>query len=255
MDSLIWLFSFILIVIVASFASTKRVQEGSEALVERLGRYHRKLTPGLHFGIIPFVDEMVVIASTKEQVSLRIGSETAKSEAMTADNVRIAVETVVFWRISELEHAHYAVEDVEAGVENLIITTVRSEVRRMSFQEANTNRYRIIRALLRNLDEATKPWGIKVTRVEIQDIKLVTNASDLISLPLPAGVNWKALEQSFLIVTENEDVELKVQSISQRDDGIWVIQVKVPANANKEVILEDLMYNYTNSVQVLEARY
>ncbi|PSB15531.1 paraslipin [filamentous cyanobacterium CCP2] len=170
MGSLAWLFAFVLMVIAATVGSTKRIQEGNEALVERLGRYHRKLRPGLNFGIIPFVDEVVVIASTKEQI-LDIDPKEDTSEATTVDNVRVTVDAVVFWRIFELEKAHYAIEDVEEGIKNLVITTLRSEVGQMSLQETNAGRDRIIRALLESLDEATEPWGIKITRVEIQDIK------------------------------------------------------------------------------------
>jgi regulator of protease activity HflC (stomatin/prohibitin superfamily) len=169
-SSLAWLFAFVLMVIAATVGSTKRIQEGNEALVERLGRYHRKLKPGLNFGIIPFVDEVVVIASTKEQI-LDIDPKEDTSEATTVDNVRVTVDAVVFWRIFELEKAHYAIEDVEEGIKNLVITTLRSEVGQMSLQETNAGRDRIIRALLESLDEATEPWGIKITRVEIQDIK------------------------------------------------------------------------------------
>lgn len=165
-SSLAWLFAFVLVVISATVGSTRRITEGEEALVERLGRYHRKLTPGLNFGIIPFVDEVVVTAPTKEQIL-----DIPPSEATTKDNVRVEVDAVVFWKIFELERAHYAIEDVEGGIRNLVITTLRSEVGLMTLQETNSGRARIIRALLEELDEATEPWGVKVTRVEIQDIK------------------------------------------------------------------------------------
>lgn len=165
-SSLAWLFAFVLMVIAATVGSTKRITEGEEALVERLGRYHRKLVPGLNFGIIPFVDEVVVTAPTKEQIL-----DIEPSEATTQDNVRVEVDAVVFWKIFELEKAHYAIEDVEDGIQNLVVTTLRSEVGRMTLQETNSGRDRIIRALLEELDEATEPWGVKVTRVEIQDIK------------------------------------------------------------------------------------
>ncbi|GAB4377477.1 MAG: SPFH domain-containing protein [Elainellaceae cyanobacterium] len=169
-NSLAWLFAFVLMVIAATVGSTKRIQEGNVALVERLGRYNRKLTPGLNFGILPFVDELVVNISTREQI-LDIKPEEDRSEATTVDNVRVTVDAIVFWRIFEPEKAFYAIENVEEGVKNLVITTLRSEVGQMTLQETNSGRDRIIRALLESLDEATEPWGVKITRVEIQDIK------------------------------------------------------------------------------------
>ncbi|WAL58367.1 SPFH domain-containing protein [Thermocoleostomius sinensis] len=165
-----WVIVFILLVVAATVGSTKLITEGNEALVERLGRYHRKLTPGLNYLIIPFVDRVVVQASVKEQI-LDINPREDISEATTVDNVRVTVDAVVFWRIFELEKAWYAIEDVEEGIKNLVITTLRSEVGQMTLQETNSGRDRIIRALLEALDEATEPWGVKITRVEIQDIK------------------------------------------------------------------------------------
>jgi regulator of protease activity HflC (stomatin/prohibitin superfamily) len=176
-----WVIVFILLVVAATVGSTKLITEGNEALVERLGRYHRKLTPGLNYLIIPFVDRVVVQASVKEQI-LDINPREDISEATTVDNVRVTVDAVVFWRIFELEKAWYAIEDVEEGIKNLVITTLRSEVGQMTLQETNSGRDRIIRALLEALDEATEPWGVKITRVEIQDIKppeTIINALEL----------------------------------------------------------------------------
>lgn len=170
MGGLAWIIAFILLVIAATVGSTKLITEGNEALVERLGRFHRKLLPGLNFRIIPFIDRVVVEASVKEQIlDIKPGEDI--SEATTTDNVRVTVDAVVFWRIFELEKAWYAIEDVEEGVKNLVITILRSEVGKMTLQETNSGRNEIIRALLESLDEATEPWGVKITRVEIQDIK------------------------------------------------------------------------------------
>jgi regulator of protease activity HflC (stomatin/prohibitin superfamily) len=249
-----WLFALTLISVSVLVSSTKLITEGNEALVERSGRYHRKLTPGLNFGIIPLVDKVVVQASISEQyLDIRPGEY--GSGATTLDNVRVVVDAVIFWRIFDLEKAWYRFVDVEEGIKILVIAVLQSQISRMNLQETNSERNRIVRALLEGLDEATEPWGVKITRVEMQDIKLASDAPDLISLPLPEGVNWKAIEQSLLIVIEQEDIELKVQSISQRDDGVMVIQVKVPSDANKEKILEELIRNYESSVQAIEARY
>lgn len=166
MESLVWAFVFFLTVLGGTVGSTRRITEGNEALVERLGRYHRKLTPGLNFGILPFVDEVVIEASTREQIL-----DIPPSGATTKDNVRVDVDAVIFWRILELQQAYYEIQDIEEALRNLVITTLRAEVGKMELQKTNSARGEIIRALLESLDEATEPWGVKVTRVEIQDIK------------------------------------------------------------------------------------
>lgn len=167
MNSLVWVFAFVLIVVGATVGSTKRVTEGNEALVERLGRYHRKLAPGLNFGILPFVDEVVVEASTREQTL-----DIEPSDAITKDNVTVSIDAVVFWRILELQQLYYGIDDIQEALKNLVITTLRSEIGKMMLQDTYASRTQINKALLESLDEATEPWGVKVTRVEVQEIKL-----------------------------------------------------------------------------------
>jgi regulator of protease activity HflC (stomatin/prohibitin superfamily) len=169
---LIWLASLnpwivaALLVVFTGVGSVKRVREGNEALVERLGRYHRKLSPGLNLGIVPLVDRIPFQADIREQIT-----DIDPIEAVTLDNVRISVDSIIFWRIFELQKVYYSIADVKSAVANLVITILRSEIGQMTLQETNSGRDRIIRALLTNLDEATEPWGVKITRVEIQDIK------------------------------------------------------------------------------------
>jgi regulator of protease activity HflC (stomatin/prohibitin superfamily) len=166
MNSLVWTFIAVLSIAGATVGSIRRITEGNEALVERLGRFHRKLTPGLNFWIIPFVDDVVVEATLKEQIL-----DIEPFDATTQDNIRVAVDAVVFWKILELEQAYYEIQDIESAVRNLVITTLRAEVGKMDLEKTNSARSEIIRSMLEILDEATDPWGVKVMRVEIQDIK------------------------------------------------------------------------------------
>jgi regulator of protease activity HflC (stomatin/prohibitin superfamily) len=170
MGSLVWTFAAILTILGATVGSTRRITEGNEALVERLGRYHRKLKPGLNFGIIPFIDDVVVEAPIKERIL-----DIPPSDATTRDNIRVKVDAVIFWKILELQQAYYEIQDIESAISNLVVTTLRSEIGLMELEETNSSRNKIIRALLDSLDEATEPWGVKITRVEIQDIEAPEN--------------------------------------------------------------------------------
>ena len=109
MGSLVWTFAAILTILGATVGSTKRINEGNEALVERLGRYHRKLKPGLNFGIIPFIDEVV----TEGSVSKSESSIFRPNDATTRDNIRVKVDAVIFWKILELQQAYYEIQDIE----------------------------------------------------------------------------------------------------------------------------------------------
>jgi len=166
MGSLVWTFAAILTILGATVGSTKRINEGNEALVERLGRYHRKLKPGLNFGIIPFIDEVVTGGSIKERIL-----DILTIDATTRDNIRVKVDDVIFWKILELQQAYYEIQDIEDAIRNLVVTTLRSVVGTMDLQETNSSREKITRLLAESLDEATEPWGVKITRVEIQDIE------------------------------------------------------------------------------------
>jgi regulator of protease activity HflC (stomatin/prohibitin superfamily) len=156
--------SLIAVTVGYAVVSIRIVNQGTEALVERLGRYHRKLKPGLNF-IFPFLDNVVLRDSVREQIL-----DIVKIGAITRDNVPLDIDAVVYWRILELELTYYAIENVEQGIEELVITTLRSKIGKMKFEETFSSRDEINRALLSQLDEATEPWGVKVTRVEVQEI-------------------------------------------------------------------------------------
>lgn len=153
-----------LVIIGYTMGSVRIINQGTEALVERLGRYHRKLKPGLNF-IVPVLDYIVLRDSVREQLL-----DVAKQGAITKDNVSLDVDAVVYWRILELELTYYAIEDVQQAIEELVITTLRSEIGKMEFEKTFSSRDELNRALLSQLDEATEPWGVKVTRVEVQEI-------------------------------------------------------------------------------------
>lgn len=167
MNTLIWVFAVVLTVVGATVGSVKRVNQGNEALVERLGRYHRKLSPGLNFGIIPIIDEVVAEATTREQTL-----DIEPSDVITNDSVTLTIDAVIFWRIIDLYSAFYEIDNVRDALKNLVVTTLRSKIGEMDLQRTYSSREDINKALLENLDEATEPWGVKVTRVEIQDIQL-----------------------------------------------------------------------------------
>ncbi|MBW4648808.1 MAG: paraslipin [Kastovskya adunca ATA6-11-RM4] len=166
MDSLLSILApMILVVIGYGVGATKIVNEGNEALVERLGQYHKRLDPGLNF-IIPIIDRIAVEESTREQVL-----DTQSQQAITKDNIAVQVDAVVFWRIMDLQKAYYEVEQVEDAIENLVITTLRSRIGELPLDQTYSSRADINKRILEQLDDATGGWGVKVNRVEVQEIK------------------------------------------------------------------------------------
>lgn len=145
--------------------SVRIINQGNEALVERLGRYRGKLKPGLNF-VVPFLDSIVLKDTIREQLL-----DIEPQAAITRDNVALQVNAVVYWRILDLERTYYAIEDVESAIQELVLTTLRAEIGKMEFERTFSSREELNKALLDLLDEATEPWGVKVTRVEVQDIR------------------------------------------------------------------------------------
>lgn len=153
-----------LVVIGYTVGSVRIVNQGNQALVERLGRYHRKLRPGLNF-VVPFSDTIVWEESMRERLL-----DVPPQSAITRDNVALDVDAVVYWKILDLERTYYEVEDIQAAIRELVITTLRSEIGKLQLEQTFSSRDGLNQALLDQLDEATEPWGVKVTRVEVQSI-------------------------------------------------------------------------------------
>ncbi len=152
--------------------SVRIIKEGNAALVERLGRYRGTLEPGLNF-IVPLLDSVVLQDTMREQTL-----DIPPQRAITKDSVNLEVDAIIYWRIYNLERTYYAIEDVEFAMQELVITTLRSEVGKMDFQSLFSSRETMNRALLDVLDEATAPWGLKINRVEIQKLDPPQNVID-----------------------------------------------------------------------------
>ena len=156
--------ALILVAVGYSVGSTKIVTEGNEAIVERLGKYHKKLNPGLNY-IVPFLDRIAVEDTTREQVL-----DTEPQQAITKDNIPVEVDAVVYWRVKDLRDAYYNVEDVEVAISNLVKTTMRSQIGELELDQTYSSRAQINQHLLEELADAARGWGVEVIRVEVQQI-------------------------------------------------------------------------------------
>lgn len=161
----------------AGMTGFKVVNQGDEALVETMGKYNgRKLKPGLRY-VTPVVQRLAYKETIREQVL-----DIPPQQCITRDNVSISVDAVVYWRIMDLEKACYKVNNLQAAMENLVRTQIRSEMGKLELDQTFTARTEVNEMLLRDLDIATDPWGVKVTRVELRDIcpaKAVMDAMEL----------------------------------------------------------------------------
>ncbi|MEQ8539003.1 MAG: SPFH domain-containing protein [Coleofasciculus sp. D1-CHI-01] len=162
-------------------SSIKIVNQGNEALVERLGKYSgKKLEPGLNI-MVPVLDRVVFKETIREKVL-----DIPPQKCITCDNVSISVDAVVYWRIMDMEKAYYKVEDLQAAMVNLVLTQIRSEMGKLELDQTFTARSEVNETLLRELDIATDPWGVKVTRVELRDIVPSKAVQDSMELQMSA---------------------------------------------------------------------
>ncbi|MDD2354517.1 MAG: SPFH domain-containing protein [Lachnospiraceae bacterium] len=155
----------IIIAIIVLFANMRIVSQSTVAVLEHLGRFKCIWEAGLHFKI-PFFDRIVRTVSLKEQVL-----DFPPQPVITKDNVTMQIDSVVFMRVFDAKLYTYGVENPISGLQNLSATTLRNIIGDMELDQTLTSRETINSKLQMILDEATDPWGIKVTRVEIKNIQ------------------------------------------------------------------------------------
>ncbi len=156
--------ALVILAIILVIKGVKTVPQSEEWVIERFGRYTHTMEPGLHL-IIPFVDSVGARISMRETVF-----DVPSQDVITRDNAMVRVDGVIFYQVLDAAKAAYEVADLEKAIVNLTMTNIRTVMGSMDLDQLLSHREQINSSLLRVVDDATTPWGVKVTRVEIRDI-------------------------------------------------------------------------------------
>jgi len=152
--------------IVIIFKGVHIVPQSEKFVIERFGRLHSVLGPGINF-IVPLLDAVAHRISILERQL-----PSASQDAITKDNVLVQIDTSVFYRITEPEKTVYRIRDVDAAIATTVAGIVRAEIGKMDLDEVQSNRTQLIGQIQASVEDAVDDWGIEVTRAEILDVNL-----------------------------------------------------------------------------------
>ena len=155
----------IVIAIVFVILAIKIIPQANSGVVERLGKYHRTLGPGLNL-IFPGIDKLRPLVDLREKVV-----SFPPQPVITEDNLVVSIDTVIYFQVTNAKSATYEIENYIQGIEQLVVTTLRNSVGGLDLEKALTSRDHINAVLRGVLDEATSKWGVRVNRVEIKAIE------------------------------------------------------------------------------------
>lgn len=164
-SNIIYLLGAVFLIVII-LKGVRIVPQSEKFVVERFGRLHSVLGPGINF-VIPFLD---VVAHKISILERQLPS--AQQDAITRDNVLVQVETSVFYRITEPEKTVYRIRDVDAAIATTVTGIVRAEIGKMDLDEVQSNRDQLIVTIKSSVEDAVDDWGIEVTRTEILDVNL-----------------------------------------------------------------------------------
>ena len=220
-------------VVIAILKSAVIVPQRSNFIIERLGKYSRTLDSGFHI-LIPFIDKVAYRQTLKEEVI-----DVPRQECVTKDNIQVGVNGILYMQVIDAHKASYGIHDYRYAAAQLAQTTMRSVIGQIDLDKTFEERARINEEVVRVLDEAAAPWGIKVLRYEISDISLPASIKDALEQQMRAERERRAAiaksegeRQAMINVSEGQR-----QEVVNLSEGEKMRQINEAEGRAKEIEL------------------
>lgn len=232
-------FGFAVAVIIVILKSARIVPQRSNYVIERLGKYSRTLDSGFHF-LIPFVDKVAYQQMLKEEVI-----DVERQACVTKDNIQVGINGVMYIQVVDSHKASYGINDYRYAASQLAQTTMRSVIGQTDLDKTFEERAKINEEVVKALDDAASPWGIKVLRYEISDIELPASIKDALEQQMRAERERRAAiaksegeRQAMINVSEGQKQEVinlsegeKMKQINEAEGRAREIELIAEATA------------------------
>ena len=221
MVALIVVAVLVVVALVVASRAIRVIPQARAAMLERLGRYHRTLEPGLTF-ITPFIDRVRPLIDLREQVV-----NFSPQPVITEDNVVVAIETVLYFTITDARAASYEIASPLQAIEQLTVTTLRNVIGGLTLEQTLTSREGVNTELRGALDEATGKWGIRIDRVEIKSVSPPADIKEAMEKQMRAERDRRAAiltaegtKQAAILTAEGEKQAAVLTAEGQRQAAI-----------------------------------
>ncbi|MFI6502309.1 SPFH domain-containing protein [Nonomuraea typhae] len=229
---LVVILAVVLLVGLALWRTVRIIPQATAAIVERLGRYHRTLDPGLNL-VVPFIDRIKEVIDLREQVV-----SFPPQPVITSDNLVVSIDTVIYFQVTNPKAATYEIANFIVGVEQLTVTTLRNVVGGMDLERTLTSREEINTELRGVLDDATGKWGIRVNRVELKAIDPPASIQDSMEKQMRADRDKRAAvlaaegqRQAAILAAEGEKQAAVLRARGEAEAAVLRAQADAEAQA------------------------
>ena len=234
--------AIILVLAIITVAKAVRiVSQANAGIVERLGRYHRTLSPGLAL-VMPFIDRVLPLIDMREQVQ-----PFQPQPVITSDNLVVNIDTVVYYQVTDPKAASYEIQNPIAAIEQITVTTLRNVIGSLDLEQTLTSRDHINSQLRATLDEATTKWGIRVNRVELKSIDPPPSVVEAMEKQMKAERDKRATiltaegyRQSQILEAEGEKQSAILRAEGQKQSAILEAEGEATAIATTAVHTSDV---------------